>query len=349
MAHLIQASVLLAAELAVFYLAGGLLPFGRKPGERFAAETICAGYLLYSALFEIVCLLCAAAGTSLTRFSCVWAACVSSLIAVAAVSRPRTRFLAELPEDIRSHRIHPLCAMMTAAVAAAAVYAALRPAVDDSAMTVGRMASNYVHDSIGRYDPVTGEPLTGLPLGTFLALRYVHGDYISLLSGLPVKASAKYFAVMRNVVLSFLLIYRVLARLLKKRSAAAAVVLLLIGVSVFLRFRRFTSFMLFEQGWTGDAELAGVLIPALVLTALLTARGGDADRLFALAFLEGVTALSLSPASVAAFPFLEAALLIPAVIRSRKWSSFLRLLLCVLIPAMAAWLVISSNPQIPFR
>ncbi len=335
MTSLSLAGIVLAVELFSFYIIGRALLLGAGDGERSAADSICAGCVIYFSIFEGVSLMFTLAKASLTSFAYTWCVCASVLTAVFAVIHPRI-LLGSLKNDLTFRGSRKIRLAVAAAVLSAAVIAAVLPAVEDSAMTVSRMTADIASDSLGIADPVTGAARSGVPAAEFLNRYCVHGEFIALLTGMPVKASAKYHSVMMTVVISLLAVYRLLMRVTKgKEAAAAAITTAFVAANLFFRFSSPNSFLMFECGWTGDAFFANVLIPALLLIAYMLAETGGNGRIWYLLFSIGVCFPAMSEASVRLAPFILPAAALPAVIANRKPLGFFRLAGCCLIPAAA--------------
>ena len=150
-----------------------------------------------------------------------------------------------------------------------------------------------------------------------------------------------------TVLLSGMATYRIFVRLFDRqlgRASAATVLTLLAGIA--FRTEYTPSGLLYAQGWTGEAALANVLLPVLLLIALFCYDGGSALRSFLLLLVAGAAALSLTPVSLMVYPVAAAAFVIPAAIAGKHPRHLLSLCLSLALPA-AAVLVRMYYPGIP--
>ena len=168
MPEMLMAALLAAVEIICFFLIGGLIPLRTKTGSRSAAETVCAGFVLYLAALELFALLFTWNAASLTTFVCVWAGCTSVLLTLSFVFG-----LEHLMRNLRRAAAHPgigapeLVVLLTAVVSSA--YAALFPAAVRGSRTAANIIADIASDTLGLYPPGSAERLTAFVPAELLA------------------------------------------------------------------------------------------------------------------------------------------------------------------------------------
>ena len=205
----------------------------------------------------------------------------------------------------------------------------------DAAYYVGSVTTNLATDSISSFDPYTGKALD------FFNIRYVFSMYpaanavLCRLTGLHPLVVTKVILCMMTVVLSYL-VYAQIGKALLKEKQMVWVLLCFISV-VNLNFHTIfsnASFLL-TRGYEGKAVLCNIILPFLFYLGLRMYQEKNGKRVWLLFFMTGVAAIDLTMSSMMTVPVAMSAVILPNLVRKKRWGQsrlyLLAVLPCVLV------------------
>lgn len=205
----------------------------------------------------------------------------------------------------------------------------------DAAYYVGSVTTNLATDSISSFDPYTGKALD------FFNIRYVFSMYpaanavLCRLTGLHPLVVTKMILCMMTVVLSYL-VYAQIGKALLKEKQMVWVLLCFISV-VNLNFHTIfsnASFLL-TRGYEGKAVLCNIILPFLFYLGLRMYQEKNGKRVWLLFFMTGVAAIDLTMSSMMTVPVAMSAVILPNLVRKKRWGQsglyLLAVLPCVLV------------------
>lgn len=334
------------AALLIFYIIGMILPPARGNGERSAAETVIAGFLLTLGAFEITCVIATWAGTGLTLFVYIWGGILCAGVAFSFVKYFGT-WAKNIGWNVRHFKFRPSVLIFVLAAFAAAAFAMVSPSLAGDGFTVRRMSTDLLNDTLSTYDPETGTPLSVIQPSVLLERWPVFLEFAARLTGLKAVTCGRVCGEILTVLLSAMIIWRIFMRLFDKDTAKACCAsCFALLTEIFSRTAYTPAGLLFGAGWSGEAVFANIILPAVILIALIMQDMPDAPQPFALLVFCGIGAAATCPSGILIEPLLIVACLLPEAIASRRAGHIVRMLIG-LVPAAAGILICLLVPAIP--
>ena len=329
MTQMVVTAAAVMAELLVLFLTGGVMPFAAGDEKKSAAETICAGFVVTHAITEIVSLVALYMHFTLTKYVYVlagalcFAAALSVVVNFSSVFRGTSVFSGGI-----GFRFSAFIALLVAAGCAALVI--ILPGAGDPGHVIARVAKDVYTDTFGVYVPGTGEK-AAFTIANMHVRYYGLDELIVRLTGLHPMTEMKIVRSVVTHIVSSLIIYRVFYRLFDSNTIRASFAAILTYAAGLLFRTPYTpQGLLYGAGWTGEAAIACVMIPfVLLLAQALYDRPGNI-RLWLLAVLAGIASVSFTESSLLIIPCAMAAVFIPTAVIRKKW------MLLLLVPAGAA-------------
>ncbi len=321
---IVEAVVLAAIQLLIFYDLGYILPITTEKGKESAAETTLCGFVLYTALFEVTALIATWLTVPQNIFFYIWG-CILSVCIVASLIWNAGKMVRRAGWCISHAHIGAGEILLIPAVIlvlAECAFAALQ--TSGSGGIIAQMAVDLQTNSMGLYSAATGDAVTSISTASLLARWCANGEFYSLLTGLHPATYAHYTAVPVTVILSAMAVYRVGYRLFDEKKICAVLMLLIVMFADFFFTTDFTaSGVLLQTGFSGDAVLAGVLIPFIMLLAVSVYEQENWKHLFIILLLAGISGFCVSEYAYLLIPAACGASLLPAVVLGKKWSGIM--------------------------
>lgn len=334
MQELAAAGALLAAELLVFYILGTGLPYHREDGLRSVSENVLAGFFLYTGVFEGVAVVCTWLGTTLTTLCRVWAVILSVMTAASLVTRlgAWTGYVRWFRKHHRRHAAEPLLVLVALSYAFYSVCAGFT--AEDSRATVSTMTTDMLNDTMSTVDPATGEKLAMMSPSVLLNRWPAGLSFLCRVSWLKPLTVTHFVTEALVVILSVMVLWRLFFHLFDGRKTKAfAAVLIAVAAEIFSRTVYTPSGLLEGCGWSGEAVFANIVVPAVLLLVLMMYEH-DGKALFAHLFLAGIVAVGTCKWGILLYAVLLIAVMIPEMIAGRRGVHFLRMLACLVVPAL---------------
>lgn len=341
----VEACVLAAVELLIFYILGLCLPLHPGGGKTSAADTILAGFVIYAAVHE-----CLAVGFTLLEVPLMYffytegvvlAFGVASSVIFNAVSFGR-----RVKWSVTNHPFKPWLLFVFMAFAALAFLAVLNTG-DDTFHTSAVMSTELYHDAAAKYDILTGKALNAMTPTSLLVRWPMNWEFWSMLTGISSAELLHYTGNLLTAALSTLAVYRIGRQLFTEKPWKSGLFTLLAAVLlVAFSGNETRGGIFFREAYSGSSVLLFVLIPFFILLGLMLRRKENWRRLYFAAFLGGLAGIGLSPYSWFVVPTAILAILLPASIIGRKWRGIFSTILADLIPA-AMFLLVYFVPSLP--
>lgn len=334
MQELAAAGVLLAAELLIFYILGTGLPYHREDGLRSVSENVLAGFFLYAGVFEVIAVICTWLGMTLTMLCRVWAVALSAMTAVSLVMRigTWTEHVRWFRKHHRRHAAEPLLVLTALAYAAYCICSGFT--VTDSGATVSTMTTDMLNDTLSTFDPATGEKLTMMSPSVLLNRWPAGLSFLCRVSGLKPLTIARFETEALVVILSVIVLWRLFFHLFDGRKTEAfAAVLIAVAAEIFSRTVYTPSGLLEGCGFSGEAVFANLVVPTVFLLVLMMYEH-DGKALFMHLFLAGVVSVGTCKWGILLYAVLLIAVMIPEMIIGKRGRHFLRMLACLVVPAL---------------
>ena len=337
------AVLVILGELLVYFIMGGILPFAAKGEQKSFAETVCAGYLVTTALFEGVALICVRQGMTLTVFSNLWAVILSICLAGSLVLNFPSVFRGTSVASGGIH-FHFSVFLFIMAVIGFATMVVIMPSSGDPKQIIAQMTADLYYDTIGISIPGSGKRAIAIPVSVYLT-RYSGFDlFICKLTGLHPMTAMKIVRTAVTCIVGCMAVYRVFYRLFDRDAVKASFAGILVCAGGLFFCTPFTpQGFLFSSGWTGDAAFGWVLIPVLLLIAISLYENPGNLRLVFLLILSGIAAVSLSTMSYVIWPAAMAAFVIPSAVAARKPVLLLAVPAAAIFPVTAMFLYLNLS------
>ena len=325
--------ITIAGELAFYLLTGLLMPFRKKAEAYSVIETMCAGWLISTAMFEIAVFVMQLIRIPLLPFAVFWTALCSLACAVSLVLRSRY-FFAGLDYDIKMNGASLALILFLFCAGAFALYSVILPVGTDPGWVIASMTQDLYHDSVGLYAAGTGEPVLTVKPHDFFARGYVFDEIVCLITGLHPMTQMRIVRTVVTVFLSEMTVYRILMRVFSgNRTRAAGGGILYLLVSLFFQTPFTPSGLLLSAGWTGNAAFAGLMLPALLLLSAAYLENPENVRVHILIFTAGIAAVSLSPQAIYLYPAALVCVMLPSMAAGKDALGIFRLILWLAVPA----------------
>ena len=320
MSYIAVSALSIFGELLLYFLIGGILPFSGKKEKKSLFETVIAGWVVTTALFEVIALITVRSGLSLTSFAQAASVILALMIAFSVVLNFQSIFRGT----------------SVLAIGASAALALVLPASGDPGHVLSQMAADLASDTMAVAVPGSDTVKTVLTPQEFL-VRYSSFDiFLCKLTGLNPLIQMRIVRTAVTALLNGMLIYRIFVRLFERnphQGAAASLLTILAGIAFRTLYTPYG--MLYAEGWSGNASLSLVLLPALILIVLVLYDQRDSHRPQILLIISGIAAVSLSPVSLMVYTPAMIAALLSLAIAGRQPRQLIVLMLSLPIPAAA--------------
>ena len=335
MTDAVRIPLAIAGELLLYLMIGGLVPLHKRPEKYSLCETACAGYLIYTATFEAAVFVVLLINCPLRIFARIWVTAVSVLLALSLVFFSG-RQLTGMDYGMRVNGVSPAAVVFAFCAGAYGIFAMILPVGSDPSWTIASMTQDLFHDSVGRFAAGTGEVLTAVPAGEFLAKGYVHDEIVCLITGLHPLTEMRVVRTAVTLLLSVMILYRCFFRLFdENRTKAAGAGILYLVISVLFQTSLSPSGLLLSAGWTGNAAFCNIILPSLLLLAMILLEDRGRIRPYILLAALGIAAVSMSQQAIFLTPVAMTACLLTIFLMRRDLFGIFKLILLLAVPAAA--------------
>lgn len=206
---LLLAAASLVVQMLVFLCLGSVVMKIRGKDDYSLSHGVWIGYFVYFGIFEVVCLACEVALLPLRTLALIMAVFMGGVILLGFFFGYRS-WIGSMNSLRHRMQLHGfLLIVMLLTLAASVVFVLCYfDASADSGWYVGEASTALATNTIGRFDPSTGERI--LRLKSRYALNcfpYHNAVMSSLIGGLPVVVSSRSVMSVINVIMSFISVY----------------------------------------------------------------------------------------------------------------------------------------------
>ena len=350
---LLLSAAALVVQMFVFLCLGSVVMKIRGREEYSLSRAALQGYFVYFGIFEVICLICEVTLLPLRTLALIMAVFMGGAILLGLFFGYRSWIMSanSLRYRLKLHgfAIVALLLVLAGSVAFVLLYF---DASADSGWYVGTASTALATDTIGRFDPSTGEKLVRFKARYALNCFPYHNAVISsLFAGLPVIVQARSVMSAINMIMSFISVYtlglalfpdheekRGKIRSIKNRPGSYSrrrADLFVIMVAV-LNLLSSTIYMpgifLYTRSYEGKSLIINVVIPAVLAVCVGLWRETAEDPMRSLFWIMA-SAVCFSASSIMALILCLTALLPMIAIRG-KWARLIPLL-CACLPVFA--------------
>lgn len=348
--QLVLCMCILLLSITAYYALGRA--FCIKLGcSRKIPETVCIGFFLYFAAFQVVAEILILTKQKLHMLTAIW---VPMLLAVLAVSgmviwRNQGRQPAQAVKSMRPQRdtaARLLYALMAAAVLCECASAVLMQRFIgwDFAYYIGNMVTSVATDTMYVYDGSGGLMRSTLDLRYALSSFYMNTAWISQLTGISALVLQKYVMGILCVLLTNAVAYSFAMEVFngdKKKSAVLVTVtaLLVICWNVYDTSAQF----LMYRNYEAKAYCANVVLPMVLFLLYRIWRDSSGTANWAELFATALASVPVSMSSIVLVPALITVMLGAHMAVERQWdAAFIRRSIYCLLPNICYLLVYFS-------
>ncbi len=351
------AAAALVYQLFLFLCLGSVVMHLRGKKDYSLSSAALQGYFVYFTLFEVICLPLEVLLVPLRTLALT--AGVLSLAAIAAglyFGYPCwIRAMNSLRYRLKLHG--PLVVIMLAVLAASLVFVLLySDASADSGWYVGTASTALATNTIGRFDPSTGDSILAFKARYALNCYPFHSAVIcSLIKGLPVIVQTRSVMSVINVLMSYIAVYLLGCTLFRdsderrekirsirnrpgsySRRRADLFVCIVFLVNVFSSTIYMPGIFLLLRSFEGKSIIVNLVLPAVLTVCAGLWRETEEGSYRDLFWIMGA-AVCFSASSIMAV-ILACSAVLPLIASRGKWKDLPALLLAIL-PALA-WMIL---------
>lgn len=338
MRMLITAAVSELLQLLIFFSLGSLLMhlFRCKAD---ASLSVAAGYIVYFSLFELVNIPATLMWMPLGTFSRIWAA-VLAVLMVLCIFLLHDRWKEELlciPSVCKEHG-----GMLLAVGAVIALQCLIvvfyADSTVDAAYYIGTVSTSVYTDTMGRYNPYTGNLLKAFQSRYILSAYPMHNAVWSHLTGVHPIIQSKEIMNTINVLAANLTIFQIGKALFdQNRKKADLMVVFVCLLQLFSYTIYTTGTFFFTRTYEGKALLGSLSIPLVLLCAVWLWKqtkeacpGEIPERMiWGILFLTSLSAVAFSGSAII-FPIVIAAGIFPVALAQKRFRWFVCSIICML-------------------
>lgn len=271
MKQMLTMGMVFALHFLVFLSMGTLVLRGAKK-ERFSVSfAVLIGYFCYFSVFEVLVVPLMLHQRSLTAFSYILLAVLFLAVAAGIVWGMRNRLgqIKVIPAMLREHSL--LLLLLFAVVAFQCYFAAIYyDGSADAAYYVGVASTSAYTDTLGTYNPYTGELLKTFNIRYVFSCYPLHNAFVAKVSGLPAIIQARTVMAVVNAVIANILYYHIGCALFKGKSKRYAdlLVIFLFVINLYCNSIYLPASFLFRRLYEGKAVLANIIFPMILYCSI---------------------------------------------------------------------------------
>ena len=295
---LLLAGAALVIQLFLFLCTGSVVMRVRGKEDYSLSSALLMGYFAYFGIFEVICLLCEVTLIPLRTLALIMAIFAAGAIFLGLYCGYRSWIQAVNSLRYRLKLHGPVVILVLLALAATVIFVLLySDASADSGWYVGTSATALATNTIGRFDPSTGERIVRFQARYALSCYPFHNAVISsLIRGLPVMVQARSVMSAINVLISFIAVYylgRVLfpdresgqgkVRSIKDRPGSVTrrradlFVIAVFFLNVFSSTIYLPGIFLFDRSYEGKSLILNVVLVTMLAICILLWREEEED------------------------------------------------------------------------
>lgn len=320
MTKLLLIGIVFILHFVVFLSLGTLLMKILKKETFSISMAVLLGYFCYFSIFEVLCLPMVFLQTSLTFFAYVMTVVLGVAVIAACVAGMRGWIgqLKTIPGMLREHSV--MFVILLAAVVFQCFFVAVYyDGSADAAYYVGVASTSAYTDTLGTYNPYTGNVMKSFNIRYVFSCYPLHNAFVAKITGIPAIIQAKTIMAVVNAVIANLLYYQIGCRLFlrKSRKYADLLVTFLFVINLYCNSIYLPASFLFLRLYEGKAVLANIIFP-MILYCSIRLYQDEKDRLiWVYLFICNLTAVTFSGSSFLVL-FGCSAVLLPILLLRRQ-------------------------------
>lgn len=353
MRELVISVVGFVLQLAVFFCAGSLLMNFLKM-KKEAMTAVIIGYLAYFAVFELLAVPMTLLLVPLKVLAAVWAVFLAA-VCLFAIVRLHKQWICQLKEFFagtgKMFREHSgwLLPALAAAVLQCLIVVLYQDSTQDAAYYVGTVSTSVYTDTLGRYNPFTGQAISAFSARYVFSAFPMNNAVWCVITGLPALIQCKIVMSLINVLVANGIIWQTGRQLFGgEKKQADLMVFLVFLLNLYTGTIYTPGTFLFTRFYEGKALLANVAIPMVLLISICLFRIWSTENalsprekgcmchmpleernIWILLFLTAVSAICFSGSAII-FPAVIGAGVLPLLVIKKKPGRIFPCFVCML-------------------
>lgn len=335
----------------VAYLAFGSLVTARMRREPFSVTfTLMVGFFLFYGVFQVIAVPCMLLKLPLTVLAALWLALVAvvMLFGVVTCRQIWMQAFATMGGAVKRQPFWALLPLLVVAVQAVFVVM-WQTDYWDATYYIGEVSLSVHTNTIGLYDPLTGEMRTMFDIRHCFATYLTQDAVVCKIFGIHPLVEMKTVMGVVVTILNNLVIYNI-ARLLfdgnRERTGLMMVFSLLVNLFTYTAYT--SSGFLLLRTYEGKAVLGSVIVPAVIYLAIRLYQERRAGVLWALLFLICQSSCAISSSSMTLVPVEVGAFALGLTLIRRDWRPLAKGLLCT-VPCLLLLLLYVASARGMFQ
>lgn len=352
MRELIMAVIGLVLQAAAFYAVGSLVMHFLKMRQEVSLAFV-VGFAAYFAMFELLAVPMTLLKVPLHVLSAVWMGILLPAVFLVLILR-RKEWGIQIMEAGRVWERHSFWLAAAAAVVLlqCVLVVLYQDSTVDAAYYVGTVSTSVYTDTLGCYDPYTGNLLK------YFNARYVFSAFPmnnavwSQILGLPALIQSKVVMSLLHVLAANLLIYQMGKRLFHGGRKQADLMICFVCLLQLFSYTIYTTgTFFFTRTYEGKAILGNFSIPLVLYCAIWLWQETESRQVWVVLFMTVLSALTFSGSSII-FPAVVSAGILPVILVKRIYRKlvpyFITLLPVILYAAVyfgakAGWITLAAS------
>lgn len=341
MTWILVCSLMVVAYLLLFFAFGSLIT-GRLQKENTSTTlTVLTGFFLYYSLFQIVAVPMALMQRPLNELSFVWLTVVL-LVLIVSVVTGRKRMLVALRGTFGALTPRKKSFMELVYGWTPVILVLVQIAITtiwttdfwDNAYYIGDVSMSVFTNTIGLYDPLSGELRQTIDIRHFFAMYNMQDAVVCDLTGIHPLIETKTIMGAVVMIITNILYYKIGQKFFHGEKKAVAIFMFLaFTINLFSYTQYNTSGFLFLRTYEGKTILGNVLIPAVMYVMMLIYEDYRDKGSWLLLFTVGFAACALSSSAMILMPVAIGAFALPLSLMKRDFRVLLRSVICM-VPSL---------------
>lgn len=337
MTWILLCSLMVIVYLLVFFAFGSLIT-GRLQKENTSVTlTVLMGFFLYYGLFQITAVPMALLKRPLKELSFLWLTVVL-LALIVAVVKGRSRMTEAIKGAFGTLNPRGKSFMEAVYGWTPVVLVLIQIAVTtvwttdfwDNAYYIGDVSMSVYTNTIGLYDPLSGELRQTIDIRHFFAMYNMQDAVVCDLTGIHPLIETKTIMGAVVMMITNILYYKIGQKFFRGEKKAVAIFMFLtFTLNLFSYTAYSTSGFLFLRTYEGKTILGNVMIPAVMYFMMLIYEDYRDKGSWRLLFIAGFAACALSSSAMILIPVAIGAFALPLFLMKRDWRVLVRSAVCM--------------------
>lgn len=337
MTQILMCVGMVLAYLFLFFTFGSVITGRLKKENTSVTLTVLTGFFVYYGLFQLIAVPMALMHQPLRYLSIVWAVTVAVAAVVSVIKnrswmgRALAGFFGALsPKGKGFMELLYGWAPVVLVLVQIGISTVWTTDFWDNAYYIGDVSMSVFTDTIGLFDPLSGELRQTIDIRHFFAMYNMQDAVVCRLTGIHPLIETKTIMGAVVMIIANILYYKIGGEFFRGEKKAAAVFMFLVfTVNLFSYTEYNTSGFLFLRTYEGKTILGNVLVPAVIYFMMLLYKNYREKGHWVLLFTVGFAACALSSSAMILIPVAIGAFALPLSLMKRDLRVLLGSVVCM--------------------